>query len=497
MRSDIYTLLPMATTVIGAFVMLLLSSSKSITLIRYHLITVAVLLLSLALSLPLFGSGKSIYPLDNIFHQAFIVDDFSILFDIMFLGGAVLTLLVNTLYLKKRDYYNGEFYALFLFTIFGMMILAHSNDLIVAFIGLEVASLSIYALVGYHKNSPLSSEAMLKYMVLGAFVGSMFLLGSVMIYILVGSTNIADITSFIQSEGESNQLVLTVAGTLLLVTILFKVGAVPFHTWVMDVYEGSPFPVTMFMASVFKISIFAIALRIYVAYFATGVLHGDVILSIVTIVTLIGGSLLAISQTTLKRVLAGSSIVHGGYMLIALSSIGLGSQLAVPAVMFYLLSYFVSSVGAFGILSYLSADSKRALRYEDFKGFADKRPYLSAMMAIFMLSLSGFPSTIGFLGKFYIFTVAIESKQFLLAALGIAVAFVSIYYYFKLIAFMYFYSSSSTQKEKFKLSLSTSLIALMAILAILGGIGTSLIPMIPGADSLLGIASVASSSLGY
>jgi len=282
--------------------------------------------------------------------------------------------------------------------------------------------------------------------------------------------------------------------SFIMVTIMFKIGAVPFHSWVVDVYHGAPYPVTMFMASTFKIAIFAIALRLYLVNFAPINSFWTEMLQVITILTLLGGSWLAISQKLVKRMLAGSSIVHSGYLLIALSSIGLGSELAAPAIMFYLLAYFLSAVGSFGILSFISVHSKKQMSYEDFKGFAERRPYMALMMSIFMFSLAGFPSTIGFLGKFYIFSAAIESGQILLAGLGIMTAFISVYYYFKLIAMMYFYPSQTPQK-KLTINVSTVLIAVMALLVIWGGIGTSLIPFIPGADGFIDIAKQAMSSL--
>jgi NADH-quinone oxidoreductase subunit N len=181
-------------------------------------------------------------------------------------------------------------------------------------------------------------------------------------------------------------------------------------------------------------------------------------------------------------------------MLIAITSIGLESEVAASAIVFYLIAYFLSAAGAFGILSFIASQSRKQMTYEDFKGFSEQRPYLSIMMAIFMLSLSGFPSTIGFLGKFYIFTGAIESGQIFLAALGIVTAFISVYYYFKLIMMMYFYPSKQTQK-KLSINMSSMLIVVMALLIIWGGIGTTLIPFIPGADGIIDIAKQAVLSL--
>ncbi len=485
--------LPMATVVIGAIVLMLLSHSR-ITLSRLNLIAVSFLSISLILQFFLYGEKSTTFLFENIFGERFIMDDFASIFDIMFTAGAILTLLINNDYFKSRKYFSGEYFALILFSVFGMMMLAHAHELITAFIALEIASLSIYALVGYHKTNKVSSEAMMKYIVLGSMAGAFFMLGTALIYGSVGSTSLTAIATYIHANELSDMPMLIVGASFIMVTILFKIGAVPFHSWVVDVYHGAPYPITMFMASTFKIAIFAIALRLFLVDFAPINSFWTELLQVVTILTLLGGSWLAINQTLVKRMLAGSSIVHSGYLLIAMSSIGLGSEVAAPAIMFYLIAYFLSAAGSFGILSFIASQSKRQMRYEDFKGFAERRPYMAMMMSIFMLSLAGFPSTIGFLGKFYIFTAAIESGQILLAGLGILTAFISVYYYFKLIAMMYFYPSQEEQKT-FPLNISTILIVMMALLVIWGGIGTTLIPFIPGADGFIEIAIQSISSL--
>jgi len=494
MMSEFIHILPMAIVVIGVFVLMILSQSRVVDLNKLNLVAVTFLAISFFVELPQFGREEILYSFPQIFGKMYILDDFATIFDLMFTAGAMLTLLINTDYFKSRNYYNGEYFALILFSVFGMMTLVHSNELVTAFIALEIASLSIYALVGYHKKNFISSEAMMKYIVLGSMMGAFFILGVALIYGATGSTNLGDISEYILSHKGSDLTLIYVGGSLIMMTIFFKIGVVPFHSWVIDVYHGAPYPVTMFMASTFKIAIFAIALRIYLIEFISISTHWTVMLQVFTVATLIGGSFLAISQQTVKRMLAGSSIVHSGYMLIAITSIGMGSEVAAPAIMFYLIAYFLSAVGAFGILSFIASQSKRQMTYEDFKGFSERRPYMALMMAIFMLSLSGFPSTIGFLGKFYIFTAAIESGQIWLAGLGILTAFISVYYYFKLIAMMYFYPSDQPQK-KFPVNLSSGLIALMALLVIWGGIGTGLIPFIPGADGFIDIAKQAIASL--
>lgn len=486
--------LPMVIIVIGALTLMLLSQSKRFTLDRLNLIAVFFLVISLVVQLITMGDHKSTFLFTDLLGHSLILDDFASIFDLMFTVGAMLTLLINNDYFKSRSYFNGEYFALILFSVFGMMMLSHAHELVTAFIALEIASLSIYALVGYHKNNKVSSEAMMKYLVLGSMTGAFFILGTTLIYGAVGSTSLTEIATYVIINEHQDMSLLIIGSSFIMITIMFKIGAVPFHSWVVDVYHGAPYPLTMFMASTFKIAIFAIALRLYLVNFGPINSFWSELLQIMTILTLIGGSWLAINQKLVKRMLAGSSIVHSGYLLIAMSSLGLGSEMAAPAIMFYLIAYFLSSVGAFGILSFIASQSKRQMTYDDFKGFAQKRPYMALMMSIFMLSLAGFPSTIGFLGKFYIFTSAIESGQILLAGLGILIAFISVYYYFKLIAVMYFYTSDAPQKI-FPVNISTIVIAIMALLVIWGGIGTSLIPFIPSPDGFIDIAKRTISSL--
>jgi NADH-quinone oxidoreductase subunit N len=494
MITQLFFALPMAIIVIGALILMLLSHSKRFNLDRLNLIAVFFLTISFAIQYSTMGEYHSTFLFPDIFGEYFILDDFARIFDLMFTAGAILTLLINNDYFKSRNYFNGEYFALILFSVFGMMMLSHAHELLTAFIALEIASLSVYALVGYHKNNKISSEAMMKYMVLGSMTGAFFILGTAIIYGAVGSTSLTEIAMYVTDKEGQDMTLLLVGSSFIMITIMFKIGAVPFHSWIVDVYHGAPYPVTMFMASTFKIAIFAIALRLYLVNFAPINSFWTEILQGITILTLLGGSWLAINQTLVKRMLSGSSIVHSGYLLIAMSSVGLGSEVAAPAIMFYLITYFLSAVGAFGILSFMASQSKKQMTYDDFKGFAQRRPYMALMMSIFMLSLAGFPSTIGFLGKFYIFTSAIESGQILLAGLGILIAFISVYYYFKLIAMMYFYPSDTPQK-KLPIDISTIFIAVMALLVIWGGIGTSLIPYVPGADSFIDIAKQTISSL--
>ena len=494
MMTQLLYLLPITIVALGGFVLMLISNSR-ISLDRLNIYTVSFLMVSLIIQLFSLGNVETVYLFEDIFGKTFIFDNFASIFNLMFTIGAILTLLINNEYFKSRHYFSGEYFSLILFSVFGMMVLSHAQELVTAFIGLEIASLSVYALVGYNKGRKVSSEAMMKYIILGSMTGAFYMLGTALIYGAVGSTNFINIADYIHSMDLSNINMLIIGATFIMITIMFKIGAVPFHSWVLDIYHGAPYPITMFMASIFKIAIFAIALRLYIVMFASINSIWIEVLQILTVLTLVGGSWLAINQVLVKRMLAASSIVHTGYLLIAISSIGLGSNLAAPAVMFYLIAYFLSAVGSFGILSFIASTKKKQMTYDDFKGFAQQRPYMAIMMTIFMLSLAGFPSTIGFLGKFYIFTAAIESGQIVLAGLGILTAFISVYYYFKLIAMMYFYEIDEPDKHSFPVTISTVLIVIISLTIIWGGIGTSLIPYVPGPDGFIDIAIKAIGSL--
>ncbi|MDH5465432.1 MAG: proton-conducting transporter membrane subunit, partial [Thiovulaceae bacterium] len=287
---------------------------------------------------------------------------------------------------------------------------------------------------------------------------------------------------------------LIIGASLIMVTILFKLGAFLFHTWVLDVYDGASMPIMMYMSATFKIAIFSIALRIFLVDFSSLVSIFQPVLEILAILTMIGGSLLTLRQTRIKRMLAASSIVHSGYLLIALASLDGNQVISGSSIIFYLLAYFLSSVGALGILSYISTDANRQFTFDSAKGFSKRSPLLALSMSIFMLSLAGFPSTIGFLGKFYIFTSAIASHHYILVTVGVFTAFVSIYYYFKLIAMMYFFSEK-THAKPLPFSINSLAIIFIAVLTIWGGIGTGLLTFIPGADSFVLYAQQALDSL--
>lgn len=385
-----------------------------------------------------------------------------------------------------------------MFALFGMMLLANANELIAAYISLEIASFAVYILVGFHSEDSKRVEAIFKYLVLGSFIGGFFLLGTVLIYGVSGTTNLNEISTFITANSGADLNLMYIGLTLLLFTFLFKIAAFPFQSWVLDVYRGAPMLVTAYMASTFKIAIFSLFLRAFVQDFANIINFWDPILYTLTIVTLAYGTWLAISQKIIKKMLAASSIVHTGYLLLAFISLGQNIDSAY-AIMFYLIAYLLTAIGAFGLISHIISETKVRVTYDDFKGLAHERPFLAAMMTIFLFSLAGIPSTIGFIGKFYVFTEAINAGYVTLAIVAIIATIVSVYYYFRLIAMMYFYpTNAACSSEGFNdKRISTYVVAFLAGLVVWGGVGSAIVFFIPAPniDAIIDISKLAIESL--
>ncbi len=492
---DIIYLLPLLSVGIGAVVLMLLSPIKRFGIGKLAIFTIFFLGIALFFNALHYGELYSIYPYKNLLSSMLIEDTFSGYFTTIILAGGVIIVLMGTHYFEKSRMLRGELFSLLLFSVFGMLLLVQSSELFTSFIGLEIASISLYVMIGFQKNNLKRVEGSFRYLVLGSLAGIVMLLGITLIYARTGTTNLLAINHYINAHPSGNMLLVITGGTLIMITFLFKIAAFPFQNWSMDAYDGAPLPVTAFMASTFKVAIFGFMLRIMLMDFQQFKPMLNHILVYITILTMLYGSFLAIFQTSLKRMLAASSIVHTGYLLIAFVSIGSIAEASATSIIFYLIAYFLSSMGAFGMLSYIASDDHLRVTYEDFRGFSHIRPYMAAMMGIFMLSLAGIPSTIGFIGKFYIFIGAIETGNTVLAIVGILATFVSVYYYFKLIALMYFYPSSEMTNVPPLKGLPPLIIGLMAIAVIWGGIGNSFISYFPGVDFLIDTAKLAFKSL--
>jgi len=498
MIEELIYLMPIITVLIGALVLMFQSMYERYT-IKDNII-VATIFLIIALGFAVFHAGDlfTTKPFNDIFNNAIVFDTFANFFNIALICGTLSIILIGEYYAKEHSYFKGEFYSIILFALFGMMLLAHANELITAYIALEIASFSVYILVGFDTQNGKRVEAVFKYLVLGSFIGAFFLLGTVLIYGATGTTNIAQVAEFISVNPNDKLLLVFIGITMILFTFLFKIATFPFQSWVLDVYRGSPILVTAFMASVFKIAIFSFFLRAILTDFITLNTFWEDALIALTVITLAIGSWLAITQNIIKKMLAGSSIVHTGYMMLGIIALGENIESAY-SIMFYLIAYLLSALGAFGLVSHVIADTKVRVTYDDFKGLGQERPYLAALMTIFMFSLAGIPSTIGFIAKFYIFTEAINAGYWYLTVFAIFATAISIYYYFRLIAMMYFYPDAAdlnTEKTS-DIRVSTFMLGVVALLVVWGGIGSAIgffFP-IPSIDNILSVVELSVQSL--
>ncbi|QOY54331.1 NADH-quinone oxidoreductase subunit N [Candidatus Sulfurimonas marisnigri] len=494
MTNEFIALAVPALLLFSAIFILLFGLSSYYTKARGYYITLATLLVTLLISVNALSEKHSIDLLPELFNSMVVYDTFSTTFISLFLFGGFLTLAIAKSFIFNTKYFTFESFVLFLFSLFGMVMLSMSNELLTAFIALEIASMSVYILVGLNRNSLKASEAFFKYLLLGSFAASFYLLGMMLIYAQAKSTNLDVIAEYMLRTDLNSQLLIISGGLLIMITILFKIAAVPFGAWVIDVYEGASLPITAYMAGIFKIAVFAFALRLFLgSYISLSDLYAPLILG-ASVVTMFGGSVLAVIQTSVKKMLAASSVVHSGYILIAFAAAGSGTVSSASAILFYLFAYFISAIGAFGVLSYISRGSEKVINFDDLNGLATTNPIIAASLTVFLLSLAGFPSTIGFIGKFYIFTSAIESGYTPFAIFGAVTAFISIYYYFKIIVHMYF-KDKVHEKIDYGHKLSFAFIIICSVIVLWGGVGTSLLFDIPGINELNKLSKYAIESL--
>ena len=502
--NQFFYLVPALTILAGALTLMFMSMYEKFTVKNFIAVSSIFLIVALGFTLSNVNSSYSVQPFESLLNGVLTFDTFSNFFNILLIAGTLLTLLIGEHYFQHRSYFKGEFFSILLFALFGMMLLAYANELVTAYIALEIASFSVYIMVGYNSDDSKRVEAIFKYLVLGSFIGAFYLLGVVLIYGATQSTNLADISRFISIANSNDMILLYIGLTLILFTFLFKIAAFPFQSWVLDVYRGAPMVITAYMASIFKIAIFSFFLRTLLSYISPIIDFWDEILTIITILTLIFGTWLAVTQQIVKRMLAASSIVHTGYLLLAFIALSYkdGQIINIDsayATMFYLIAYLLSALGVFGLASHIISETNIKVTYDDFKGIAKQRPFLAAMMTIFLLSLAGIPSTIGFIGKFYVFTEAINAGYVVLTTIAIFATIVSVYYYFKLIAVMYFYppKDECISEEFNDKRVSTYAIAFVAILTILGGIGSAVVFFIPAMniDEIINLAQLAVQSL--
>jgi len=401
----------------------------------------------------------------------FLLDPFSTFFKFVFYIACGLGILLSINYLKIEDIHRGEYYALMLFATCGMMFMASAGDLITLYLGLELMALSIYVLAGFLKKDSRSNEAAIKYLLLGAFSSGIMLYGMSLLYGITGTTSLAGIHSFLRTADLANP-VLFLSMIMLIVSFGFKVAAVPFHMWVPDVYEGAPTSVTAFMSAGPKVAGFAVLLRVFAYAFEPLHAHLTLIISVIALLTMAVGNILALSQTNIKRMLAYSSIAHAGYALVGLAA---GGPEGVASVMLYVCIYALMNMGAFGMVIMLRKSGNRGEEITDFSGLGKTNSTAAFLMLIFMFSLSGIPPLAGFVGKFYIFKSAVQAGLLWLAVAGVLFSAISAYFYLRVIMVMYMKEPVGTVELATAPSLALALAISVTAVIVIGVYPTDLL----------------------
>jgi NADH-quinone oxidoreductase subunit N len=363
-----------------------------------------------------------------------VADNFGLFVTFVLIIVGLLSLAISEPTIDREHLPRGEYYALMLFAIAGMMLMATASDLLVIFLALEVLSLAVYVLTGIRRDSAAGAEGAFKYFLLGAFSSAFFLYGIAFTYGLTGSTRLDRVGSLIASQAMAPTPMQLLAVGLLLVGFAFKVSAVPFHMWTPDAYEGAPPAVTGFMSTGVKAAAFAAFVRVFLSAFEP--LRGDwgIVVWVIAAGTMIVGAVAGVAQSNVKRMLAYSSIAHGGYLLVALLG---ANDVGKGAVLFYLLTYAVTNIGAFGVIAVIESSERPNDRVRDYAGLGHDHPVLAGLMTIFLLSLGGFPPMAGFIAKWYVFSAAVKAGYNWLAIIGVLTSVVSVFFYLRIVVMMY------------------------------------------------------------
>ena len=399
---------------------------------RLGLLTVFGLILAAAVTFSSWASHPK--AVTDIFGGMMVVDRFALFLDLVFILAGLLTALLADSYLEEHGVADGDFFAMLLLAISGMMMMVHAGDFVMVVIGLETMSLAVYALVACWPGHRKSAEGGLKYFIMGAVASAILLYGIALLYGATGATNLAAVTKGIANQGGSPLVLLGMF--MLLGALAFKVALVPFHMWTPDAYEGAPTPVTGFMAAAVKAAGFGILLRVIGQVFgadqwtfgSTGWIN---VLWTLSALTMTVGNIAAQRQSNVKRMLAYSSVAHAGYLLIGVIVVGLDAK-QVSSVLFYLLTYSVTTLGAFAVVAWLGARHAERQNLDEWQGLSKKHPAVALAMTLFMLSLGGLPPTAGFFGKFYLFKAAVAHDQLLsLVIIAVLNSVASMYCYRK------------------------------------------------------------------
>ena len=365
--------------------------------------------------------------------DAIVVDGFSLFLIVTICISVGLAVLVADGYLRREQLRSPDFYVLMLLSASGAALMAAANDLIVIFLGIEILSIALYVLAGFHRRRDQSLEAAIKYFVLGSFSSAFLLYGIALTYGVTGSTNLTSVALFLRTNVVSSGTELA-ALALLAVGLGFKVAAVPFHMWTPDVYQGSPTPVTGFMAAAAKAAGFAALLRVAYSTFGSSQIDWQPIIWALAVLSLVVGSVLAVVQTDVKRMLAYSSISHAGYVLVGLQA---ATDQGISGSLFYLLAYSFMVIGSFAVVTLVARRGDEGHSLDDYRGLATRRPGLALLFTVFLLAQAGVPLTTGFLAKFTVIAAAVASGSYALAVIAMLAAVIAAFFYLRVIVVMY------------------------------------------------------------
>ena len=426
------------------------------------ILSVAVLGLLLSAAAAFITSGNN----QILFGGMLKLNQISLFFDMLYISIGLITLIFSQGYLEKRGSKSrGEYPALILFAVIGMMLMTRANDLVIVFLGLELLSISLYVLVGFLRHDNLSNESGLKYLLLGAFATGFFLFGAAFTYGATGTTNYDGILLAIANDNILSKIYLVLGIGLLLIGFAFKVALVPFHMWSPDVYQGAPTTVTGFLCTAPKAAGFGALLILFNNPLADMHYQWQDIFWLLAVLTMTVGNVTALVQSNVKRMLAFSSISHAGFLVMGILVLNVSS---ISAVLFYLVTYSVINLGSFAIVSAVEGE-ENGLKFKDYRGLGLRYPWLAAAMTIFMISLAGFPPTAGFVAKYGLFSAAIAEGYIWLVVIAVLNTLISVYYYLRLVINMYMKEEENALISSFNI-IVIGLIWIMAAMMIILGI---------------------------
>jgi NADH-quinone oxidoreductase subunit N len=366
--------------------------------------------------------------------NAVTADKFALFVNLILVVVGILTVVISAQTVERDKMPAGEYYAVMLFAIVGMMLMGQATDLLVIFLALETMSIAVYILTGMRRDQQQSTEAAFKYFLLGAFASAFFLYGIAFLYGVTGTTNIERLSTAIAAQSMSGNPMILLGIGMLIIGFCFKIGAVPFHMWTPDAYEGAPSVVTAFMSTGVKAAAVAAFVRVFLKGLDPMIADWAPVLWWIAAATMIVGTVVGVAQTSLKRMLAYSSIAHGGYIL---AGIVAGNDVGKAAILFYLAAYAITNLGAFGVIALLGTRERANDDLRDYAGLWYTHPVIATLMTFFLLSLGGFPPTAGFIAKWYVFSAAVGAGYYGLAIIGVLSSVVSVFFYLRIVVMMY------------------------------------------------------------